>query len=274
MTYYITADAMIRYYMLAEMSGEREVGGYAKYHVDEHNNVIITDLEVVKQRSNVAFFEIDAADNALFLEGLVSRKENPVDWGMLFHTHPEGCDANMSGTDVDQLTTMAKDNGGSIARSMILEQGTMAPMINEAVCMEGRVFMRRSKPITILDTVGADDDLKRIGFFDKPPLGNKKKKQQGKTKTDSYRDYHAYDWYIEDEPESEGYSESELWDAVDSDLDVNQYIGRDVQREGGLFVTVIDAYLWESDVILVLTTGEEVNLNDVDLQPVMGGRKG
>lgn len=166
MSYYITSQAAIRYYMLAIHSGDREVGGYAKFHMDEHNNCIITELRPIRQESTECYFEISASANGLFLEGIVGEGENPEDWAMLFHTHPEGMSANMSGTDVTMLTEMAKDLPGKVARSIILPQGELHPMIHEAVSIEGRVFMRQAGNIQILDTTKAKEDLKEIGFFD------------------------------------------------------------------------------------------------------------
>lgn len=174
MGYWINTTAAMKYYMLATQSGDREVGGYAKFRIDEHENVIVEDLRVIRQDSTECYFEISDTENAKFLEQLVADGEDPKDWGMLFHTHPSGMGASMSGVDVKMLTEMAKDLPGQVARSMILSMGKMNPTMHEAVCMEGRVFLNDDVQISLLDATGATADLKKIGWFDKPKVDPKK----------------------------------------------------------------------------------------------------
>lgn len=297
MSYYIHASAAMRYYMLAIKSGDREVGGYAKFYTDEHGNMIVTDLRPLKQESTECYFEIDEKVNALFLEQLVSEGEDPADWSMLFHTHPSGMGASMSGVDVKQLGEMASDLPGKVARSMILSQGKMNPTMHEAVCIDGRVFMRDDCAVTLLDDTGAVDSLKEIGFFDKP-------KVVPITQRPSYGFTHRYadysngverskdrelapvrnfspndGWY----DEAPHVSESAAWgsDAAfsaewnawldekkDAEDEANDFIGEEVMYHGNA-VKVIDAYEWDGDIVLVLPDNTEMRLEDATMvQPI------
>lgn len=251
--YYITSEALMRYYMLATMSGDREVGGWAKWHTDDNGNMIVTALRPLRQQSTSCFFEIDEVANAQFLEELVAEGEDPGEWNMLFHTHPEGMGASMSGVDVDQLDEMARDFPGKIARSMIMSQGKMNPTMHEAVCVDGRVFMRTDCRVTILDYTGAHSDLTKIGFFDPPKKVVSIKKNDG--------------WYDELPSTSAGSD----WNVDPRDYDAwldahavledagAEWIGERVMYKGSP-VTVIDAYDIDGDVVLVMPDGEEVSL--------------
>lgn len=292
MSYYIYASAAMRYYMLAMKSGDREVGGYAKFHTDEHGNMIVTDLRPLKQESTQCYFEIDETTNALFLEQLVAEGEDPADWSMLFHTHPSGMGASMSGVDVKQLSEMASDLPGKVARSMILSQGKMNPTMHEAVCIDGRVFMRDDCEVTLLDDTGALEDLKAIGFFDKPKVVPITQRPSYGF-THQYGEYHAgversrslvperkfssNDGWYDEAPEV---SESAAWGndsalsaewnawlddkrAEDAD-DAEEWIGEEVMYHGNK-VTVIDAYEWDGDIVLVLPDNTEMRLEDATM---------
>lgn len=326
--YYITAHAAIRYYQFATQSGEREVGGYAKYHVDEHGNVVVTDMRVLRQKATSVTFEISAEQNGLFLEKLVSEGEDPKDWGMLFHTHPEGMDAGMSGPDITMLREMATDLPGTVARSMILGQGKLHPMIHEAVCVEGKVFLNENNRVKILDTTKATEDLKEIGWFDKPPAPPKQEKKTGYTQTYAagrgrglatspprtvrdqreivrpggayrghgssfgfgVRDFDEEEGWFDSKPEaSEIHTREELdayaaWiddkkkreeaegyliapgDEKDDPLhdEAAEFIGSEVWYKGAK-VTVIDAYIIDGDVTLVMPDNANVPLDEVTM---------
>lgn len=327
MSYWITTEAAIKYHMLAEQSGTREVGGYAKFHIDQHKNHVVTDLRAIRQESTEVYFEISAKENGLFLEQLVAEGEDPADWSMLFHTHPEGMDAHMSGTDIKQLTEMATDLSGSIARSMILGQGMMKPMIHEAISVEGRVFLRESTRMKLLDTTGATDMLKQIGFFDKPKVvkqtgfGTGRHVAHRNGYTASYAagvergrstelvpakggliDPANNDGWFDESPLA---SESGLGNIIDGGLwgghsldsidptdtaaysqwldekysitatggleeeakddlkdEADDYIDEMVQYNG-VWMKVMDAYIWEGEIVLVLPNNAEVKLDEV-----------
>lgn len=322
--YYITSDALIKYHMLAIVSGEREVGGYAKYRIDEHGNIIVEDLRVLRQKATAGSFEIDATENAKFLEKLVEEGEDPLWWGMLFHTHPKGMDASMSGEDIRMLSEMARDLPGQVARSMILGMGRVDPMIHEAVCVEGRVFIRKDFRMTVLDHTDAKGQLDAIGWWDKPKenprnnnfrgrsvqYGGGRKKvgftheygagQQrsrelvpanqdddldedggfhrmwgGRTGHGSWYDdapmtseqahLDAYEAWLNEkaeEQEAGGY----LIDLDDRNKgledEADEFIGTEVWHQSEL-VTVVDAYVVDGDVSLVLSKGGEVGLDEV-----------
>ena len=180
MSYYMNADAAMRYYMLAVLSGEREVGGWAEFHIDDNGNEIITDLRPLKQESTAVYFEISEKSNALFLEEIVGEGKDPANF-FLFHTHPSGMGASMSSVDVKQIEEMARDLPGKVVRSMILTQGKVHPLVHEAVCVDGKVFIKDDQQVTLLDTTGAHEDLKKIGWFDPKP-----KPKQAPTQRPSY----------------------------------------------------------------------------------------
>lgn len=279
--YYITTTAAIRYYMLAIESGSREVGGYAKMLIDEDGDFVISDVKPLKQESTNVYFEIDAQTNALFLEELVSKGGDPADWATLFHTHPEGMDARMSGPDVSQITEMAKDLPGTIVRSMILPQGEITPLIHEAVCINGRVFINRDIKVHMLDQTGARKDLQEIGWFDKPATSYPDWRPRGSTpplihETGDQREAWQ-EWqsgygralaHEQDEGLDGGYSDwlddTHLPDQ-DEMANPEQYIGEFVRMQGGSVETVVDAYAWNGKVTLVLTSNQEMFLEEVDL---------
>ena len=277
MSYYITTSAAMRYYMLATQSGNREVGGYAKFHRDEHDNHIITDMRPLRQASSECYFEIDEKVNAQFLEELVASGEDPADWSMLFHTHPSGMSASMSGVDVKQISEMATDLPGQVARSMILAQGKVVPTMHEAVCVDGRVFMRDDVQIILLDETGAIADLKSIGWNDKPVA----KKLTGvlgfSVDHETTRTFNSNDGWYDESPEltevpsfDEAPDDYSKW--LDEKYQTNlstddrcaEFIG-DCVHHNGQVEQVVDAYDLEEQTLLVLSGGDEVWMDEVKM---------
>jgi proteasome lid subunit RPN8/RPN11 len=269
--------------MLATQSGSRECGGYARFRIDEHGNTIVTDMKPIRQHSTSGFFEISARDNALFLEELVAAGEDPAEWSMLFHTHPTGMDAKMSGTDIKMLREMAEDLPGTIVRSMILAQEKMYPLVHEAVCIEGRVMFRENIAMTLLDETKAIADLREIGWFDKPKQevtkwssGDWKQSQQvGGGWLPGSND----GWYDETPVKSEAKTDGETalgeWlreaekergqeEELETDKErAKDYIGLEVMHEG-MGHKVCDAYPMFGLVVLTLDSGKEVYEDEVE----------
>jgi hypothetical protein len=197
----------------------------------------------------------------------VNRGENPADWFM-FHTHPSGMSAGMSSTDVKQLAEMATDLPGVIARSMILPQGKMIPVVHEAVCVEGKVFMREGNTVAVLDDTGAKEDLKSIGWFDKPIPPPVQYKSRAIVPM-AQRGY-LNRWFDETPTASEITKEQEnKYDAWASEKRLKEeeelcesWLGESVMHAGGVRM-VIDAYVWDNSVQLTLDDGTEADEMDV-----------
>ncbi len=299
--YYIETAAAMRYYMLATESGEREVGGFFEFRIDEHGNTIVTGLDVVKQDASYAHFTIDDVPKALWLEKIVGEGKDPSNFG-LFHTHPTGMGSSMSGVDVKQIEEMATDLPGVVARSMILSQGKLHPTMNEAVFAADRVWRRDDLSIALLDDTGAHSDLKEIGWFDKPkplpvtrgftaqyaagarnsrelvPMPNKEhlrswaraaERIEGarggwydeapmNSEVTEPQDTAAYSEWLDDKYAIEDAEE----DAKHSVHDAAQcYIGVQVDYKGAK-VTVVDAYVYEGQIVLVMPDNEEIRLDE------------
>lgn len=273
MAYWITTSAAIKYYMLATMSGDREVGGFFEYRIDEHGNVIVIDLTALRQESTSVYFEISEKVKALWLEEIVGKGKNPANFG-LFHTHPSGMDAGMSGVDVKQLVEMATDLPGIVARSMILPQGRLVPTMHEAVCVEGRVFRRDNCPIKLLDDTGATDELKSIGWFDKPKVEAKVVKQStGNRELLPVREFTHRDldynegWFDSQHVDGSMGSEYEEWlieEQQDQEDLCSSYIG-ELVAHNGTSKQVVDAYIWDVGIVLVLEGQEEVLADEVTI---------
>lgn len=298
--YYLNSGAAMRYYMLATQSGEREVGGFFEFEIDEDGNTIILDLTVLRQEASVVHFTIDEKEKAIWLEKIVGEGKNPANFG-LFHTHPTGMGSSMSSVDVKQIEEMATDLPGVVARSMILSQGKMYPTVNEAIYIEGRIWRNDDIPVTILDETGAINDLRNIGWFDKPKeqprqmlpprvgfshfdYGSGANRSSGRGYSSVVeRSYDANDGWYDEAPTA---SEQSRIDAYEKWLDskaeeqsagyliqpedlqdeAEQFIGTEVWYKGAK-VTVIDAYVVESDVTLVMPNNDNVGLDEVVLVP-------
>lgn len=267
MSYYITTSAAMLYYMLATESGDREVGGYAKFDIDKDGDYIISDLRAIKQQSSEVFFEISPEDNALFLEDLVASGEDTGKWSMLFHTHPSGMSASMSTTDINQISEMAKDLPGTIVRSMILPQGRLIPTMHEATCVDGQVFIRSDIQITLLDETGAIDMLEKIDWFKKP-------EPQTPSFTSLWSNAHTV-WpntagALASSRSSQQHenvlpapTEEENNQYLKACNDIyNTYVDQQVYYNGKTD-TIIDAYEWDGSVIVMMSDGTEVELEAV-----------
>lgn len=278
--YYLTTGAAMRYYMLAMESGDREVGGFFEFHIDKDDDTIITDLTVLRQDASYAHFTIDAKVKALWLEKIVGEGKDPSNFG-LFHTHPTGMGSSMSGVDVKQIEEMATDLPGVVARSMILSQGKMHPTMNEALYHDGRVWRRNDLTVSLLDETNAINDLTDIGWFEKPkPVAPQRtgftslyaqggQRSRELVPAPSTRQFSANDGWFDEYPESSELPAGGGWlddtyakpmSAATKD-EVESYIGCDVTHQG-VTATVIDAYDWDGDIVLILPDNTELLLED------------
>lgn len=274
MATYITTQAAMLYYMLAMQSGDREVGGQFEFYTDTNGNDVITDLHVMRQSSTSTYFEIDEVEKALWLEKIVGDGKDPANFG-LFHTHPSGMGASMSGVDVRHLHELAKDLPGVMARSMIISQGQMNPTMHEALYVNGRVFVREDVPVHLFDHTGAKEMLDGIGWFDKPKpkaiatsSNNRGYYQAGVERSALGND----SWFdqMPEVSEDDGWlsvidgGEAELFqeDLIKANEEAESWIGETVVFNGNT-VGVVDAYDWYGDVVLVLPDNSEVTLDEV-----------
>lgn len=241
MKYFINASAAIKYCMLAISSGEREVGGFAKFEFDAKNDLIITDIFPLRQRSSCVYFEISAEANAEFLENVVESGGSPSEY-LMFHTHPSGMSANMSSVDIDHLEELARDAPGRIVRSMILPQGGLMPTMHTAVCIDGVIFVSDNIAMKLLDDTGAKESLDAIGWFDAPPKVQERIGWLQPVEAPSIDDCSDF---LQDD-----------WQDYDDSI-VDSYIGKIVSYAGRTRY-IVDAYSIEGSIAFVLDGNQEI----------------